>query len=64
MDPMDMSSSKLWETVKDREAWHSEVHGVSESQIGLSHGTTTITPKAQAATEINKWENIKVKSFW
>ena len=27
-DSMGMSLSKLWETVKDREAWHSAVHGV------------------------------------
>ena len=36
---MDMSMSKFWEMVKDREAWHFAVHGVTKSKTQLSHWT-------------------------
>ena len=35
IDSMDMSLSRLWEMVKDREAWHAAVHSVAKSGTRL-----------------------------
>ena len=44
-DSMDMNLSKLWEIVRDREAWRAAVHGATKSYIQVSDWTTTTTKK-------------------
>ena len=41
-DSVDINLSKLWEIVKDREAWHSAVHEVAKSQTWISNWTTVL----------------------
>ena len=41
-EAMNMNLGKLWETVRDREAWHAAVHGVAKSQTGLGNRTTPL----------------------
>ena len=52
---MDMNLGKLREIVRDREAWHAIVHGVTKSQTQLSDWTTT--------TEIKEWVAVSLGAY-
>ena len=44
-DGMNMNLDKLWETARDREAWHAAVHGITKSWTWLDDWTTTTKGK-------------------
>ena len=52
-DSIDMTLSKLWETVKDRKAWRAAVHGIVKSQTRLCERTTQ-----QQQTTLSRKKNI------
>ena len=52
---IEMSYSKLWGIVKDREAWCAAVHGVAQSQTGLSDWTTVITRCLWSSFPLSLW---------
>ena len=62
-DSMDMSLSKLWEMVKDREAWSAAVHRVTNSRTWLSWTTVTTSNFMHLSMDFLSSEEYDIRQF-
>ena len=63
-DSMDMSLSKLWKLVMDREVWHAAFHGVSKSQTWLSDWTELMLDLLSKRLWGDAQQSVFSQAFW